>query len=73
MELETLVTSQDFVHTVIAFIGGGILNTTVLAYIFFRMVSVDRQLAEVKVHLAYMRRELNYANGRELEEPENPK
>ena len=56
-----------------AFIGGGIVNTTVLGYLFFRMVSIDRQVAEIKVHLAYIRRELAYAEGAaELPDPEGP-
>lgn len=66
-------TEAGLLKALFAFIGGGIINTTVLGYLFFRMVSIDRQVAEVKVHLTYVVRELNYANGREVSDPELPK
>lgn len=65
--------TNELFKWVIAFIGGGVINTSVLAYIFFRMVSIDRQLAEVKVHLAYLRRDVAYNAGLDIDEPEGPK
>lgn len=64
----------DILHVALAFIGGGVINTTVLCYLFLRMVSIDRQCAELKVHLSYIRREIAYATGTELPElPDPPK
>lgn len=59
---------NDLLKAVLAFVGGGVINTAVLGWLFFRMVSIDRQVAELKVHLRYMAKELAYANGREWTE-----
>ena len=64
---------DSLIKIAIAFIGGGVINTTILGYLFFRMVSIDRQVAEIKVHLAYIRKELDYQGGREVTEPELPR
>lgn len=69
MESET----SDLFKSILAFVGGGVINTGVLGYLFFRMVSIDRQVAEIKIHLAYIRKELQYANGREIDEPDGPR
>lgn len=55
---------DDILKAILAFVGGGVINTSVLGYLFFRMVSIDRQVAEVKVHLSYIRKEIDYQNGR---------
>lgn len=51
-----------------AFAAGGIINTSVLAWIMLNMTKLDRQVTRINVHLHYIRKELAYAQGREWED-----
>ena len=58
--------SDKLLQAFFAFIGGGIINTTVLAYLIFRLIAMDRTLTAMNVHVEYLRREVAYLTGRNL-------
>lgn len=50
-----------------AFAAGGIINTSILAWLMWNMIRLDRAMTRMNVHMHYMRKELAYAQGREWE------